>query len=232
MSEVKFTSEIECRYIRGIGNDSSIVQAARVSTEGSDAIAKDSEKLIAYLMKNRHGSPFEHASMTFLVTAPIFVWREHHRHRIGFSYNEESGRYKELEPNFYIPDVARIQTGKPGHYLIEGSNNPGLTIDMANTIHNSCANSYRDYQFMIHVGIAREVARMVLPVNIMSSCFVTCNPRSLMNFLSLRVDDKDSMFKTKPQKEIQMVAEAYENVFKQLFPLTHKAFVEFGRVAP
>src|SRR5688572_18730359 len=102
-----------------MGSDSEICHAARVSTgstvDAVDAALRD-EKLIQRLVRDKHGSPFEHNSMTFLVRAPIFVWREHHRHRVGFSYNEESGRYKELSGEFYAPDRVRMQSGKAMDY--------------------------------------------------------------------------------------------------------------------
>jgi thymidylate synthase (FAD) len=92
--------------------------------------------------------------------------------------------------------------------------------------------AYDSYKTMLRVGIAREVARMVLPVNIMSTCFVTCNPRSLMSFLSLRVESPTATYVSKPQREIQMLAEQYEHHFSRLYPLTWRAFNANGRVAP
>lgn len=228
---VVFTNEVEVTLMDYMGSDQSIVTAARVSTMGSEASAPEKlEGLIGYLMRNRHGSPFEHGCMTFRVKAPIFVWREHHRHRIGFSYNEESGRYKELEPLFYMPAIARTQQGKAGHYDI--AEDSELDAYMKAHIERSAKLTYQSYTKMLHHGIAREVARMCLPVNIMSTCFVTCNPRSLMNFLSLRVDSPQSMYPSKPQREIEMVAEQYEMHMSRLFPLTYQAFLNAGRVAP
>src|SRR4051794_40956436 len=113
-TDIELRSDITVRLISSSGGDHSIVAAARVSTSGEDALqyadparAEESAGLIRYLMKHRHGTPFEHSSLTFFVHAPILVWREWHRHRIGFSYNEESGRYKTLDPVFYLPERER-----------------------------------------------------------------------------------------------------------------------------
>lgn len=231
--DVTFTSKVDVSLVKFSGRDLDIIKAAQVSTQGAESLmGGTSSGLIDYLVRNRHGSPFEHGLMTFVVTAPIFVWREHHRHRIGFSYNEESGRYRELEPVFYVPEKAREQVGKPGHYLITDTENEAKTKVMKECMVNGASDAYSRYQVLLDIGIAREVARMVLPVNIMSTCFVTCNPRSLMNFLSLRVDSADAQFASKPQREIQMVAEQYENHFSRLYPLTWQSFVKNGRVAP
>jgi thymidylate synthase (FAD) len=220
--------------VDSMGNDLAVVKSARVSTVGADAEnSEESAGLINFLMKGRHGTPFEHNSMTFRVTAPIFVWREHHRHRIGVSYNEESGRYKQLDPVFYYPAPERnlVQQGKPGAYEFVPGDVEQQSLVLQHLADNSWA-SYDRYQQMLDAGIAREVARMCLPVNIMSTCYVTFNARSLMHFLSLRTKDENSTFPSFPQREIEMVAEQYEKIFADLFPITYRTFVDNGRVAP
>jgi thymidylate synthase (FAD) len=196
-----------------------------------DSVQKDAG-LINYLMRDRHGSPFEHSNFTFYVKAPIFVWREHMRHRMA-SYNEESGRYRELQPEFYVPAPDRnvVQVGKPGAYTFEPGTPDQKAIVMQN-FYRSCDEAYMHYIEMLDAGVAREVARGVLPVAIYSSAYVTINARSLMNFLSLRQNVEGQRFPSFPQREIEMVAEKYEVAFKELMPMTHKAFVENGRVAP
>jgi thymidylate synthase (FAD) len=183
-------------------------------------------------MRDRHGSPFEHSVFTFYVKAPIFVWREHMRHRIA-SYNEESGRYRVLDPEFYIPNKDRklLQIGKPGAYVFEDGTDEQHAIVYSN-YRRVCRQSYMEYEEMVRLGIAREVARGVLPLTIYSSAYVTINSRSLMNFLSLRRNVEGQSFPSYPQREIEMVAEKYEEFFKELMPLTHKAFVDNGRVSP
>ena len=235
---IEFRSDITVELVRANASDADVVFAARVSTVGEqsledvDADPQRSAGLINYLMRDRHGSPFEHNSMTFFVKAPIFVWREHMRHRIA-SYNEESGRYRELLPVFYVPSHERplVQSGKPGAYEFH----PGTRAQselVERTIQESCTAAYSGYLEMLEAGVAREVARMVLPVTIYSSAYVTMNARALMNFLSLRRKVEGSHFVSYPQREIEMVAEVYEDHFAQLMPLTHSAFIEHGRVAP
>src|SRR6266498_5329452 len=155
--------------IKHTAADSDVVWAARVSTAGEkslEAVHQDPERskgLINYLMRDRHGSPFEHNSMTFFVSAPIFVFREFHRHRVGFSYNEESGRYRVLEPVFYVPAPERklIQEGKPGQYrFVDGT--PEQYKIATEATRRACADAYAAYLEMLAAGIAREVARTVL----------------------------------------------------------------------
>lgn len=235
--EPEFSSEIEVELIDSMGSDLTVCMAARVSTKGSDAGAQASDDrqqgLINYLMKSRHGTPFEHNAMTFRVSAPIFVFREHHRHRIGWSYNEESGRYKQLDPKFYIPDESRSlkQEGKPGHYI--GMPGTPEQYSLMHTLFTDGAiRQYNDYEALLTSEIRREVARMELPLNIYSTMYATCNARSLMAFLSLRTADASATFPSFPQREIEMVAEAYEVIFASKFPVTYEAFVKHGRVAP
>jgi thymidylate synthase (FAD) len=178
-------------------------------------------------------TPFEHNSMTFLISAPIFVFREHHRHRAGWSYNEASARYMQLEPVFYLPGPARklTQTGKPGHYVFVDGTPEQYETTVAAT-KRACETAYAAYQEMLAAGIAREVARGVLPVGIYSSMYATCNARSLMAFLSLRTKREDSTFPSYPQREIEMVAEKMEAEWAKLMPITHAAFDAAGRVSP
>lgn len=238
-NSVQFRSDMTVELVKSSAQDSDVVWAARVSTAGEkslEELQKDPERsagLIRYLMRSRHGTPFEHNSMTFFIQAPIFVFREFHRHRIGWSYNEESGRYKELDPVFYQPPDGRalVQTGKPGHYIFEPGNMEQQNV-VAMVTRRASEDAYVSYQYMLDDGIAKEVARMVLPLNIYSSMYATCNARSLMSFLSLRVRSSDSRYPSSPQYEIQMVAEQMEDEFAELMPITYRAFVESGRVAP
>jgi thymidylate synthase (FAD) len=231
--------------VRASAHDSDVLFAARVSTLGeqtleqshlagseSEADQRRDRGLINYLMRDRHGSPFEHNSMTFYVRAPIFVFREFMRHRIA-SYNEESGRYRELDPVFYVPSADRnlVQVGKPGAYdFLPGSAEQTALVQQQTRA--AAIHAYEAYQRMLEAGVAREVARIVLPLNIYSSMYVTLNARSLMNFLSLRTKRTGSTFPSFPQREIEMCAEQMEVQFARLMPLTHAAFNDNGRVAP
>jgi thymidylate synthase (FAD) len=227
--DIQFRSDVTVELVRSSANDSDVLFAARVSTQGEQGRDRG---LINYLMRDRHGSPFEHNSLTFYVQAPIFVFREFMRHRIA-SYNEESGRYRELRPVFYVPAPDRhlIQVGKPGAYdFLPGSAEQVELV--AQQTRESSVQAYEAYQQMLEAGIAREVARIVLPLNTYSSMYVTVNARSLMNFLSLRTKREGSHFPSFPQREIEMCAEQMEEFFAKLMPLTYEAFNTNGRVAP
>lgn len=228
--EIKFRSDMTVHLINSMASDEAVAMAARVSTGTGGDYAKDAG-LINYLMRDRHGSPFEHNAFTFYIEAPIFVFREFMRHRIA-SYNEESGRYKKLEPVFYVPDMDRdmVQVGKPGAYTFEPGT-PEQHRAAQEALVDSSEHAYAEYLWLLDKGIAREVARMTLPVNIYSSMYVTMNARSLMNFLSLR-SAAQGTYPSFPQAEIAWVADKMEDLFEELMPITHEAFVRNGRVAP
>lgn len=234
--QVEVRSDVTVELVQAMGDDAMIAAAARVSTLGElklPATEGADEKLINFLMKNRHGTPFEHGSLTFFVNAPIFVSREWFRHRVGWSYNEESGRYRELRPVFYIPERGRplVQEGKPGHYIyVEGTERQYET--MYKMQERSFELAYDNYQAQLKTGIAKEVARGCLPVATFSSWYATCNPRSLMHFLGLRTKHEDAKFPSYPQYEIELCAKHLEVHFARLFPMTYKAWHENGRVCP
>ncbi len=236
--EIIFREDMSIELVKSSASDADVVWAARVSTAGDKSLedvgvdASKSEGLINYLARERHGSPFEHTSMTFFVSAPIFVFREFMRHRIA-SYNEESGRYRELKPVFYVPSKDRklVQIGKAGSYTFVEGTSEQYEITVA-SIKETCQLAYENYQKMLAAGVAREVARAVLPVTLYSSMYVTMNARALMNFLSLRTARDGSHFPSYPQREIEMVAEKMEAHFAKLMPITYGAFEKSGRIAP
>ncbi|MBJ7506521.1 MAG: FAD-dependent thymidylate synthase [Candidatus Nanopelagicus sp.] len=236
--EIIFREDMSVELVKSSASDADVVWAARVSTAGDKSLedvgvdASKSEGLINYLARERHGSPFEHTSMTFFVSAPIFVFREFMRHRIA-SYNEESGRYRELKPVFYVPSKDRklVQIGKAGSYTFVEGTSEQYEITVA-SIKETCQLAYENYQKMLTAGVAREVARAVLPVTLYSSMYVTMNARALMNFLSLRTARDGSHFPSYPQREIEMVAEKMEAHFAKLMPITYGAFEKSGRIAP
>lgn len=235
---VSFRSDVTVELVRAVARDADVLFAARVSTQGERSLEQlgadpeGSAGLIRYLMRDRHGSPFEHNSMTFFVQAPIFVFREFMRHRIA-SYNEESGRYRRLRPVFYVPGPQRrlTQVGKPGAYDLREGTADQYELVQEET-RRSCAAAYASYRRMLDAGVAREVARIVLPLNTYSSMYVTMNARSLMNFLSLRTKRPDARYPSFPQREIEMCAERMEEEWARLMPLTRAAFDGNGRVAP
>lgn len=232
-TELTFRSDFGVVLVDAYGSDLRVCQAARVSTLGADSFdSGESKGLINFLLKNRHGSPFEHIYLTWLITCPIFVWRELMRHRMA-NYNEESGRYKQLEPVFYLPPRHRPlqQFGKTGAYEFV----PGTAEQYGAVLTEFKGGAYAQYhayERLLDLGVAKEVARMELPLNIYSSAYVTMNARALMNFLSLRTKSASAKFPSFPQWEIAQVARAMENGFFEKFPLVHEAFQANGRVAP
>lgn len=240
MSEISISQPIV--YLRKqLASDDDVIEAMMVSTMGDEVRelweqegVEGIEGRIRFLIKNRHGSPFEHNYFKFFVKAPIAVFREHHRHRIGWSYNEESGRYKVMKPEFYIPPGHRplIQVGKAASYTME----PGTEEqyqDMAARMYHHFEECFQRYEELLELGVAKEVARGVLPVYLMSSMYASCNARSMMAFLSLRTDEPEATFPSKPMWEIdRLVAREYELALKAYMPLTYKAFCDNGRVAP
>jgi thymidylate synthase (FAD) len=237
MTEIEFRSDVTVELVKHAASDYDVLWAARVSTQGSrigsEVLEDRRVGLINYLMRDRHGSPFEHNSMTFFISAPIFVFREFMRHRVGWSYNEESGRYRELQPVFYVPDESRniVQTGKPGRYtFVEGTDEQHILA--VNAMARTYRQAYEAYQEMLVAGVAREVARAVLPVGLFSSMYATCNARSLMHFLGLRTQHELAKVPSFPQQEIEWVGKKMEAEWAKLMPLTYEAFNANGRIAP
>lgn len=239
---IQTTSEIAVDLHSSMGSDESVVQAARVSTVGEQCIEVEPGEhagLINYLMKHRHGTPFEHNSITFFVKAPIFVWREWHRHRIGFSYNEESARYKVLDPLFYIPAASRPmfkvdgwKPGRPKFTVITSSEEQDRFHELELNLCGVYEFAYATYLRNLELGIDPGLARDCLPVGIYSSCWVTCNARSLMAFLSLRTHEPTADRVSYPLHEIEVAARKCEEHFATLFPLTHAAWNKNGRISP
>jgi thymidylate synthase (FAD) len=206
-------------------SDLAVVNAARVSFNiASEEMTERDEGLIRFLMRERHGTPFEHGYFRFVVKAPLFVVREHHRHRAGHSYNEWSGRYSKLEAEFYVPDNVRTQVGKPGAYTFEPVA-PAVREMARSEIEAAAEAAFASYERMLEQGVAKEVARTVLPLAMYTKYFWSCNPRSLMHFCSLRNSEH-------AQYEIREYARAAESYLQQLMPVTHAAFVANGRTAP
>lgn len=242
MSEITLTSEITVRPIQSMGGDHMVVAAARVSTSGEDALkyadpgeASGNYGLISYLVKHRHGTPFEHAAQTVFAHAPAMVWWEWVRHRIGHSFNLESGRYSVLKPVFWIPRPDRKMIASAGHKPARPVFEAVPACDhefVVEEMRLAYAEAWHRYERMIASGIANEVARSILGFGVYYSGWVTINPRSLMAFLSLRTHDPDATFPSYPQAEIEEVARVCEAVLAEGWPLTHKAFCKNGRVGP
>lgn len=221
------------------GDELDIVNAARVSfanessygrnSFGSVMLGQISEEdagLINFLLREGHGTPFEQGMMAhWHIKCPIFVRSQWFKHRIGMSYNEVSARYTELEPEWYVPDKARKQTGKPGHYTFETIEDPVVEKKMQDIINAGAYQAFDRYKRMVKMGVAKEEARIILPQNMYTEFRWTTNARSLMNFLRLRNEET-------AQYEIRKYAEAIESEFARVMPNVHKSFVENGRMAP
>ncbi len=206
--------------VQYVGDDSSIVRAARVSFAGDLAPfdAEKDAKLIKYLLKHQHGSPFEHNLITFRVRCPIFIDRQWVRHRVGVSKNEESGRYITLREECYIPGQFRIQAKNNRQASREDDGK--LDQDKAHTLYkNAWKNAFQTYQSLLELGVAREQARGVLPLSLYTSSYYTFNLRSLFHFLELR--DHEGA-----QWEIRLYARALAELAEPLFPAAFAAWRE------
>jgi len=206
-------------------DDLSVVNAARVSFGIQSEELSDKDKgLIGFLMREQHGTPFEHNFFRFHIKAPIFVVREWFRHRIGWSYNEYSGRYSEIPTEAYIPahEQMRTQVGKPGAYTFEKMENPQFSNDR---IKLSYMQSFVAYEKLLEEGVAKEIARLVLPVGTYTEFYATTNARAIMNFIHLRGDET-------AQWEIRQYAHAIEALFSEHMPVTWQHFKDNNRTAP
>jgi thymidylate synthase (FAD) len=209
-----------------LADDLSVVNGARVSfARRKTEMDESDEGLIRFLMRDRHGTPFEHNAFRFHVRCPIFVAREWFRHRVG-SFNEFSMRYARATDDFYVPEPedVRSQVGKPGAYSFEPVD-PELAETTRAELRAAYETAYETYERLVEQGVARELARSVLPVGAYTEFFWTVNARSLMNFVSLRAAET-------AQREIRRYADAVEAFFAQQMPITYDAFVANGRVAP
>ncbi len=209
-----------------MADDLSVVNGARVSFAKHKTEMDDSDAgLIRFLMRERHGTPFEHNSFRFHIRTPIFVAREWFRHRIG-SFNEFSMRYAKATDDFYLPEPedVRSQVGKPGAYSFEP-----VSAEVAETTREELRTVYEaafaTYERLVELGVARELARAVLPVGAYTEFYWTVNARALMNFLSLRNSET-------AQREIRLFAEACERFLAERMPVTYAAFVANDRTAP
>jgi thymidylate synthase (FAD) len=214
------------RLDAAMADDLSVVNAARVSFARRKEELDDSDVgLVKFLMRDRHGTPFEHNAFRFHVRCPIFVAREWFRHRVG-SFNEFSMRYARASEDFYVPEVedVRTQTGKPGAYRFEPVDDE-LAERTRAELQAVYETAYDAYTRLTELGVARELARAALPVGAYTEFFWTVNARALMNFLSLRNAET-------AQREIRRYAEACEVFLQQLMPVTYEAFVANARTAP
>lgn len=230
MTEVKFRSDVTVELMDFMGTEENIVRSARVSTKGADSRGSEADQgLIKYLYREGHGTPFESCIMQFYFEIPVFVDRQVMTHRLA-STNGESGRYKQLEGVFYeVPDERKIiQVGKVGAYKFEyGSKEQ---VEAVRWVGRAMAQAgWDNYTKLKDLGIANEVAREALPVSLYVSRYWTANLRGVLNFISLRKDwGEDAFHQSKPQYEIELMADKMAAIVEEKFPTVWECFVANG----
>jgi len=209
-----------------MASDLSVVAASfKKLARRKEEMDESDEGLIRFLMRDRHGTPFEHNAFRFHIRCPLFVAREWFRHRVG-SFNEFSMRYAKATEEFYVPEPedVRSQVGKPGAYSFEPVD-PELAEAAREELRSVYEHAYATYERLVEQGVARELARAVIPVGAYTEFYWTLNARSLMNFISLRAAET-------AQREIRRYADACERFLAEKMPVTHAAFVANDRTAP
>lgn len=229
-TEITFRSDMTVRPVQHMGDEKLIVEAAQLSTLGKGIRIKevtDPARFVRWLMREKHGSPFEHVVFTFYLEVPIFVSRQVVKYRIS-SINEESGRYKELEPVFYVvpPERPIVQVGKTGDYKFV--HDEGKNRNKAARQKRRAERWYTEYQMDLEDGFAKEVSRMETPVNLYSSMMVTMNLRSWLHFCAQRATDAPSH----GQWEIAQVADQVGEYLKSVVPNVWDEFVARGYEKP
>lgn len=229
-TKVQFRSDVTADLMDFMGTEENIVRAARVSTKGADS--RDSEAdsgLIRYLYREKHGVPFESCVLQLFLEFPIFTSRQVVKHRLS-SINEESGRYKEMEGVFWSTPEERpiVQIGKTGAYIFEhGSPEQYAALNWVQTM--TAQVGWDNYQKLLELGIAKEVAREHLPFTLYSSMYFTANLRSILNFLSLRKDwGPNAVHRSKAQYEIALVADKIAAIVQEKYPTVWDCFVASG----
>ena len=207
------------RLVESMGSDLSIVRNARVSYDAEWRAGNDDgkdTKLLNYLLKNKHTSPFESCVFTFDVKAPIFVFRQWHRHRT-WSFNEISARYAELPEEFYVPETEQITTQSLSNKQMRTDEINPHAESMKRRIIDASSNSFVVYKKLIEEGCPRELARSVLPVGTYSHMFATCDLHNLFHFLKLRLHPH-------AQYEIRVYAQAMLELIEPIVPISVDAF--------
>jgi thymidylate synthase (FAD) len=221
------------RLIDWLGSDLRIAESARISYQSPSKGEEADKKLINYLYKNQHTSPFEQCKITFNIKLPLFVAGQYNRHRMQ-NLNYISFRYTEAKEEFYIPrqidwrrqDTKNKQGSLPDPLflpMLEGGTDikDGVYyVQTSNVVYNFCKDALTLYKKLLEVGISREMSRMILPQNLYTECYSTWDLHNLMHFLTLRLDPH-------AQWEIQEYAKAMEQITQELFPWTFEAYHKY-----
>lgn len=216
---MKSTSKIIAEYVDHMGDDLTIVNAARVSFGNKkDLLDAKDEKLIKYLAKHKHMSPFEHVTCTMLIKCPLYIRSQIHRHRT-FAYNEISRRYTSKDISFYVPptDDIRVQAQKNKQASADAMT-PEMSAAMMVAIQDIHTKCFDSYNRLIEAGVCREQARGILPQNMMTEFYMTGNLRNWVHFLILRKHEG-------AQKEVRVIADQIEKKLKELFPFATNALM-------
>lgn len=218
--EIRVLDKGFVRMVDYLGGDQRIVQAARVSYGAGTKTVRQDRGLIHYLMKNWHTSPFEQVILTFHTKMPIFVARQWVRHRTA-RLNEISGRYSVMRDEFYVPEPAQIKVQSADNKQARGDET--LPFDQAMALIQKLEEDqralYGHYQEMLDMGVAREIARTNLPLNLYTEWYWQIDLHNLFHFLHLRLD-------AHAQYEIRVYAEAMAQCAKAVAPLAYEAFEE------
>jgi thymidylate synthase (FAD) len=209
------------RYIDHMGDDLRIVEAARISWKSPSKGPEQDKRLINFLWKNKHTSPFEMVKVTVNIKMPIFVMRQYVRHRMQ-NLNEVSARYTELPKEFYVPSEWRVQDAKnkQGSVTAEMVKDAEWHRRQTNRLLKVCDFTYQTYEEMLADGVAREMARMVLPLNIYTEIYACWDVKNLLHFITLRED-------AHAQAEIQEYGRAIKAVLREIVPWTVEAYEKF-----
>ena len=217
--EIKVLDHGFVRLVDWMGDDSRILEAARISYKSPSKGEEQDKKLLGYLYKNRHTSPFEMVKVTLNIKMPIFIMRQYVRHRMQ-NLNEVSARYTELPNEFYIPEKWRAQDSKNKQGSTTANWEEDEEFAMSQMLFEHCEDSYKLYQKLINFGVAREMARMVLPVNIYTEIYACWDLKNLLHFITLREDSH-------AQAEIQEYGKAIKSILNELFPWTMEAYEKY-----
>ena len=220
MDEINVLNHGYARLVEHMGTDLSVVRSARVSYDADWRSGGDDVKLINYLVKHRHTSPFECVMFTFEIKAPLFVARQWMRHRTG-KYNEVSGRYSMLPEEFYIPELSQITTQSDSNKQMRTDREHPLSVEFQTAIMDQCATAFSLYRRMIRDGCPRELARGVLPLNTFTRFFYTIDLHNLSHFLKLRLHDHS-------QYEIRVYAQAMLDLITPIVPVSIDSFRTHG----
>jgi thymidylate synthase (FAD) len=206
------------RLIDHLGSDLRVVEAARVSYRSPSKGEEQDKKLLFYLFKNMHSSPFEQCSLTFNIKLPLFVQAQLVRHRMA-RLNQVSARYTKMHDDFYFPAIWRKQDDK-NKQASKGEFSAIENSQFTHFLKEECSEAYRHYEYLVEQGVSREMARMILPQNLYTEIYWNIDLNNLFKFLNLRLD-------AHAQQEIREYAEAIYLLAKEVFPWSFEAFDKF-----